>query len=238
MFYVTALYNIYNTPEVSTRLLKDILALINADLSLVIFVDDFYRQHLVKLPPKVIVYFLPLSDLIIYNMILANKSYLNLPDTRYLPKDTYEYLALMNTKIEFLKIAKNITGNHDLTWIDAGISKLIKNPTIFWEKLKNLGLSDANRNKVYIPGCYQRNLSFQQLCTSVWWVFSGSFFICGRNAIDKFYTLSLQSLSKFMIHKYIVWEVNVWADMYYQYPNFIIWYYGNHDDSIANLPHS
>ena len=42
-------------------------------------------------------------------------------------KDTKEFFALMNTKIEFIKKAAEIVDNNTFVWVDFGILKIINN---------------------------------------------------------------------------------------------------------------
>ena len=82
--YVSALYNIYDRSGPSERLLKDVQILLEQDLDLIIFVDEFYHKALSQLArsSKVIVVLWDISQSTIYNMIMANTEHLHLPDHR------------------------------------------------------------------------------------------------------------------------------------------------------------
>lgn len=234
--YVSALYNCYNTAAISERLLKDVSILLQQDLDLIIFVDEFYQQELAKLDKsasvKIITY--DISKLTIYNIIMANKNGLSLPEHRSVSKDTYEYMALMHSKIELIKLAQDHTLAAYVAWIDAGSSKMICDPEMSYHRLRNLRLQPGL--KVLIPGCYQRNPTFDQLLANVWWNYLGTFFVCERSAIEAFYQYSMQALFKFCASAYVVWEVNVWIDINKQHPEIFTWYASDHNDSFTHIP--
>lgn len=235
--YVTALYNIYDKDISNTRLCQDVQYLLNANLEkLVIFVDDyFYRLMFDNIfYSNVDVILLPLEQLIIYSSIINNKQYIELPlTTTYKEKDTHEYIALMNSKFEFLYLVKNKYHyvSEYLVWIDAGINKLFTNKNI-WDKITNLRLTNIETS--LMPGCYIKKLSKIDIISSVWWNFSGSLFIVNNNYIDTLYRHLFNILIKYLAFGHCTWEVNILADIYQEFPKSIKWYYGNHDDSIIN----
>jgi hypothetical protein len=167
-------------------------------------------------------------------MIMANKNFLSLPLTRNPEKDTYEYMALMNTKVEFLYRATHLTDRDYIAWLDAGASKMFLTKEISFSRLETTKIT--NINNILIPGCYIRYIDFHDLCRSVWWLFLGTFLICKRSFVSTFYNRSLQSLCKFIANKFILWEVNIWADILYQYPDTFEWYYSGHTDEFTIFP--
>lgn len=230
--YVSALYNIYNSQTVSERLIKDFTKLISRDIRLILYVDSYYQGIIdnLKLKDNITVIHLPLERVGIYNMIIKNKNHLRLPTNRTYEKDTYEYMALMNSKIEFVYRSLSLVNSDYISWIDGGVGKMFKKDETF-DKLSKLEL--VNVNKILIPGCYIRHISFDDLCRNVWWIFLGTFFICPRDQVDIFYMRSLESLGKFIINKSITWEVNIWANIMYEYPNLFQWYQSGHDDGLV-----
>jgi hypothetical protein len=234
--YVTALYNIYSDKYTTTRLEKDSVNLLNSKLNVIIYVDDYYNNLIKKIgvDPNIEVILSSLDELYIYNMIMRNKYDISLPTNRNQSKDTYEYLSLMNTKIEFMYKSLKLVKTDYIAWIDAGVNKHFTDPKYSFGKLENIKLN--NINTTLIPGCYNNNISFTELCTNVWWVFSGTFFISHKNYVDTFYKLSLESINKFISKGYISWEVNIWVDIFLYHPESIVWYYGNHNDSLINIP--
>lgn len=237
--YVSCLYNIYNGDTVSQRLLADVAVLLKQNMRTIMFVDEFYHRALQNLQvgSNITLVNLPLSDVATYTMIMSNRYFLTLPSQRNPSKDTYEYIALMNSKPEFMSRAKqmcNTPYTPYLAWIDAGCSKLFKNPEQSFQRLRDL--NPKNINGVLLPGCYFRDIGFADLCTNAWWVFLGTFFVCKREAIDKFYACSLEILGFFIVQKQITWEVNAWVSMRVRHGKFMEWYYALHDDSFTNIP--
>src|SRR3972149_2280438 len=177
--YITALYNIYNTPKASDRLSRDVQDLLRQKLQLIVYVDDFYEDVLRSIPDKsgtVTIINLPIEEVFIYSLIIQHRDSLQLPFNRNNEKDTFEYMALMNSKIEFLSQAIPLVHTPYVAWIDAGISKMLFDKENSFDRLKNANVIGVN--KILIPGCYTRNILSEDLCKSVWWVFLGTFFIC------------------------------------------------------------
>lgn len=234
--YVSALYDIYNARYTSQRLANDVTIMLKQKMKLILFVDKFYYDIVSKMgySNSVTIIELPIESLHIYNMIMANKHFLHLPHVRNYEKDTYEYIALMNSKIEFLHRALNLIETEYVAWIDAGVSKMFSNKEDCFSRLTNIIVTGLD--KVLIPGCYIRHISFDELCQSIWWLFLGTFFICHRNYVDKFYGLSLTTLMRFCINGYIPWEVNIWAQIMYDNSDTFEWYYSKHDDGLTHLP--
>ena len=234
--YVSALYDIYNLSKVSDRLSNDVKILLMKNLRLIMFVDDFYYDVLetMERSDTVRIIKLPIKQLAIYNMIIGNKNLLTLPSSRSPEKDTHEYMALMNTKVEFLHRAKDLATTEYLGWVDAGISKMLSNKDESFERLRVAEITGINN--VLIPGCYIRHVNFYDLCDRVWWLFIGTFLICNKDFVQTFYNRSLQSMCKFVAHRFIPWEVNIWADMLYQHPDTFQWYHSEHTDSLTIFP--
>jgi hypothetical protein len=234
--YVSSLYDIYGIASTSERLLRDVQTLFHYRLPIIIFVDGFYRAQVQTLdvPSSVILVELPLEELHIYNLIIANKPHLHLPEYRSPDKDTHEYMALMNTKVEFLYRAMPLIQTEYVAWIDAGVSKMIGEKDASFERLLKLNLNQIPT--VLNPGCYLRDLTFDDLCSRVWWIFIGTFFIVKRSFVPTFYNQSLQTVGLFLINKRITWEVNLWVQLMKMHPQTFIWYYALHDDTLTKLP--
>lgn len=234
--YVSCLYNIYSGNVVSQRLLADVAVLLKQNMRIIMFVDEFYHRALqsLQIGPNVTLEHLPLCNVATYTMIMSNRYFLTLPSQRNPVKDTYEYIALMNSKPEFMTRAKHMCDTPYMAWIDAGCSKLFKSPEQSFRRLCDL--VPKNINGVLLPGCYSRDVGFNDLCTNAWWVFLGTFFICKRDAVDKFYACALEILGFFIVQKQITWEVNAWISMRLRYGSFIGWYYALHDDSFTIIP--
>ncbi|CAH6418386.1 Hypothetical protein HVR_LOCUS126 [uncultured virus] len=234
--YVSALYKIYAESETTNILINNVRDLLNQPLNIVLYVDEFYYDIITKMDKSssVSVVLLPMKELHIYNMIIENKKYIKLPTHRTPAKDNHEYLALMNTKIEFLYRAKSLITTKYAAWIDAGCSKLFKEKEKSFDRLVKANIK--NIDKLLIPGCCVRNIPLDQLCNNVHWVFIGTFFIINSDYISEFYNLSLQSTARFLLAGYISWEVNTWVDIVNTKPDIYKWYYSGHDDKFTEFP--
>ena len=233
--YVSALYSLYSNSDTPQRLMRDVRTLLYAQLPLILFVDEAYQPLIAALdvPASVRIIPLPMGELTIYNMIVANKTLVGLPSLRDRAKDTHEYIALMNTKIEFLLRALPHVSTPHLAWIDAGAAKMIKNSATY-DKLRAATCQPIATT--LFPGCYQREVSFDELQRQVYWVFIGTFFLVNREYVATFYNLSLQSLARFLLNGRVPWEVNIWIEMQSHHPEAFQWYYSDHDDGLAGFP--
>lgn len=234
--YVTALYSLYQTPNVAQRLMRDVKVLLDQSLPLIVFVDEIFEPLIraLTLPSTVRIIPLPMSQLTIYNMIVANKTLVGLPPQRDKNKDTHEYIALMNSKIEFLQRAIPYVDTPLVAWIDAGVAKMVKEPDATFQSLRSAHLH--NITTTLFPGCYEREVDFESLQRSVWWVFMGTFFVANVNYVSTLYNLSLQALARFLLNGIVPWEVNVWIEMRKHNPEAFRWYYSDHDDGFAKFP--
>jgi hypothetical protein len=218
---VTCYYDIYNNPEKYNMYMElfDILA--KSGLPIILFVDSSF----VTSYESVNVIRVPLEELELYSIASNGKE---LPLIRNIEKDTKEYLALMNSKIEFIKRAAELVQDDTFVWVDFGIFKLIQNPSDFINKLKYI--NENTYTNITIPGCWDSGLPYSH--DSVNWRFCGTLFIIPRRHIDSFYNHSKNILVGLST---LTWEVNVWNIVEKSIPNDITWYLADHNDSLLNL---
>ncbi len=230
--FVTALYAVR---ESYVQLLKEqfqtLLTLLPADTHVYVWTDqdllDVYHPHLHIL-------FSPLVAFETYNLCM--KPGLQLPDRRSESKDTQEYMALMNTKLEFL--AKAIPHmDHvpeTLAWIDCGIARIFRDKEAVRLQLQKISTHSWDLTKMRPPGCWQ---PLPVPINHVHWRFAGGFFLIPVNKVDLMVRLATAQLQILVHHqKRILWEVNVWAMMEEKAPHFFEWYKGDHDDTILDIP--
>lgn len=234
--YVTALFNVKKSDSISKNIFQDFKYLLSKKIPLIVYVDEYFNQmlddHNVDIPDNVDVIIMDVSEMEIYKSIINATP--ALPPIRNLEKDTLEYMALMNSKVEFLLHSLTYCRTAYIAWIDSGIAKIFKDKNSSLSRLEKLSITELDT--VVIPGAYKRDLSFEQLCNNVFWVFLGGFFVCNKNVVQKFYDLSVASVNKFLSSKRIAWEVNVWVDIHIHNPNFFIWYPADHNETIFNIP--
>lgn len=229
--YVSGLYNIYDHSKYSTILLNNVQKLLTLNIKLCLYVDQFFYDALKTIPisNNIQIILKPLSEITMYTKIINKKYSLVMPQHRNKEKDTCEYMALMNSKPEFIKLAAGITNDPYIVWIDAGIFKIFNDIDTCKHKLENLHLSGVN---ILIPGCYQGMYSFEMLTNSIVWMFCGGFIICGKHKVNDFYDAQVRGVDQFLLMNVIAWEVNIWIFMFYTNPELITWHYGDHNDSI------
>ena len=131
-----------------------------------------------------------------------------LPASRHPAKDTVEYIALMNAKIEFVNhaIELNPWGSIAFAWFDFSMARLFKNDDTL-DRLGRLSIYDANF--LAFPGYWDRG---GELLDSVSWHFCGTFFVGNGASLSRFCETCRRHLPRFLeLHGRLVWEVNFWA---------------------------
>lgn len=236
--YVSALYDIYpDRKDTHDRLIRDIGFLLELRIKIILFVDSTYHKLLENIKgfkASVKIIMVPLKELYTYNMIMENRNHIRLPKEKNYDKDKHEYLSLMNTKAELVMRASSHSETDNLCWLDAGMVKMVRDKDKVGLILETLSVNPKGR--ILAPGCYLRNIGFNDLCNNVWWVFSGTAFIIPKDLVETFFRINLVYVSRFLIKGVNVWEVNVWAEIIKDHPDLWYWYYGNHDDSLLSIP--
>ena len=228
---VTSYYDLYNKPEKFMEYLYLFYDLGISGIPITLFVDPSMVYKFRIFPSTVTVIGLSLSDCELYT--IATNYSRELPVHRTPHKDTKEFFALMNTKIEFVKKAAALHPTVDnFQWIDFGIMKIVKQSEKFIAKLQQL--DTMTFEKITIPGCWTEGRTFS--VESIHWRFCGGFFIIPRMHIDRFYGHSKCVLTDFctQLRYKLTWETNVWTviESCAEKEN-IDWYFADHNDSIV-----
>jgi hypothetical protein len=159
-----------------------------------------------------------------------------LPSSRNIVKDTKEFLGLMNTKIEFLRRAKDIKRSYNYYWIDMGILKIVKNREAVLKQLRHLHLQSFMNpfSLITIPGCWeQRPMNTNE----IHWRFCGGFMLGDAGSIVQFYQLYDEYFPLFMRnYRKLVWEVNFWGWLEANSEWKPRWYSADHNDCIIKTP--
>jgi hypothetical protein len=167
---------------------------------------------------------------------ILNKDLVTLPDIRTPRKDTYNYMALMISKTHFIEeaIRLNYFCSGMYSWIDFGIMHMIKDPDLFGQNL--MEISNYKNIKIKIAGCFRnwddRKLRFLEKYPKINWLFAGCFFSGNTKKLLEFCSLVNESLYVLKYFKFITWEINIWAEIYYKNVELFDWYYANHGDEI------
>jgi len=230
---VTAFYKIYDSCK--TDYVDQFLKIVTRGYPIIVFADEASLPTLAPLKEHSNVTIR--TDLLFDQLAAARlfPSTCQLPANRSETKDTYEYLVLMNSKIEFMRTAANQTTK--IAWIDFGICKLIKDLPAMFKKLDNVTVPEG---QILIPGCHE---PYPSNPDNVHWRFCGSLLFAGQEAIERLYEASLTHLSE---TRRLTWEVNVWAQVEAKLqqaqveaklqPPLFAWYKGDHNDTIFDFP--
>jgi hypothetical protein len=229
--FVTAYYKIYDDSD-NTEYIDYFLKWADKGANVVLFLDPLYTSVAEKFAayPKVkVINDVAFEDFPVAKLFPAG---CNMPASRNEKKDTYKYLVLMNSKLEFIKMAQPHITTPNVAWIDFGITKILKNIDVAWTKVTNIMIP---QDKVLIPGCTQKApISYD----NVHWRFCGGL-VFGTNAnLLKFPALAFsQLLVMQQSNNKLSWEVNVWATMEQAgQADFFQWYSADHNDRIFNFP--
>lgn len=234
--YVSCLYNIYETNTVSTRLSKDVQILLKQNIKLILYVDEFFFDVIknMEMSKGIVIIKFPISHLEIYSKIINKKDFLTLPTQRNSDKDTCEYMALINSKVELVNKSLSLINTPYVGWVDAGISKIFKTENTF-SSICNLNITTLDN--VVLPGIYLKKVSFDDLNREIFWNYLGGFFVCNKNIVTKFYNSCVNSIDIFLNKNCIAWEVSIWSYItYHTTDNLFQWYYGSFCDNIFNIP--
>jgi hypothetical protein len=207
--------------------------LLDCSFNLVLFVDHTYAEH-VKDTANITTKLIDVETLETFKSIRAANP--RLPLVRNETKDTVNFMALMNSKAELLVRAKPFVKTPYVAYIDAGISKVFKEPATL-KRLETLQVH--NIPLVLMPGCHpiKEVESFPFLWKGIHWMLSGGFFVVPMTCVDEFYELHAAALQKFLDIDAVTWEVNVWASFAHKVSERIVWYMGLHtDEMILGIP--
>jgi len=228
---VTSYYDLYNRPEKFIEYLYLFYDLGISGLPITLFVDPSMVYKFRIFPSTVTVVGLPLADCELYTIAMNYTG--ELPVHRTPQKDTKEFFALMNTKMEFVKKAAALHPDTDtFMWIDFGIMKIVKQSGKFIDMLRKI--NDMTFQKMTIPGCWTEGRTFS--VEQIHWRFCGGFFILPRHHVERFFQHSRCVLSDFCTQPQykLTWETNVWVviESCAEKEN-IDWYFADHNDTIV-----
>jgi len=231
--YVSALYKIYETiPETFLPFVSEMLS---QSFIMIVFVDSSYFEAISKMSigPNIRIILKERNTFPIYNMCTEDIPSLKLPN-RSVSKDTPEYMALMNTKIDFIREAKELCNTEYVAWLDAGISKIFKDKENSMKCLNEMSLV-SGISKIIIPGAYLHPFSFEDLSRCVRWVFLGGLIVFPKKFIEEYYPYFIESIQKFIHNRVLVWEVNIWVDVWQKHDIFL-WFSADHNDTMIRPP--
>lgn len=239
LLYVSCYIKIYDSTEKDDWRIDNFKLLLKTGINIMVFISKEYENKFILLCDIYSNLSYRVIDIYKELLLFINKpNNPKLPDIRNENKDTYEYMALMNSKLEF--IMKVIDKKYDYyAWIDFSITYIFNELNYTLSYLSFLSKQKWNNEFIYIPGCW--NISNEKLITDyVYWRFCGGFFMGDKESIINFYNIVDKTLKEELINKSLmVWEVNIWSFIESNKewcPSH--WYKVNdhNDDMIINIP--
>jgi hypothetical protein len=211
---------------------QKLLGLLQSNDVLFVWTD---RDLPFPVPSQVHVLKRPLNSFAAYSSV-HNNGALTLPAMRSASKDTQDFMALMNTKVEMVwhTIPFVPQETTHIAWIDAGICKIFKDWGRVQTAWKGLAAILWPARKVAIPGCWSQIASSSK--DSVCWRFCGGFFVVPVNLLQLFYNESQRVLQDWLSAGRIAWEVNIWADMEHQFAELFAWWSADHNERMLEPP--
>ena len=164
----------------------------------------------------------------------------HLPERRSHIKDTEYYMYLMNSKIDFVRevIEINPFSSKYFCWIDFSLPYVFKNIDKTIKNIKLISQRNYINSFLAMPGCWSFKVNnINHIKDYICWRFCGGFFIGDKDSLIDFYNLSFNNFGDFLTQtKTLLWEVNYWAWLE-SFKGFSpIWYSGDHNDSIIDIP--
>jgi hypothetical protein len=228
---ITSYYDLYNNPDSFDKYFSNFNNLANSGLPIIVFTEPHLITKFNNCPSSVQIFGIPLETFELFS--IANNYSRDLPNICHPQKDTKQFLSFLNTKIEFILRASEISEDDTFIWVDFGILNNIKYTEQFILKLHSL--DKKGFNKVIIPGFHNYGQGFT--VDEINCRFCGSFFIIPRKYVKIFYGHSKNVLTDFCtIPMYkLCWETNVWNIIEAcAMKDDITWYFADNDDSLIN----
>jgi len=175
-----------------------------------------------------------------YQKVVDDGIDVELPNTRTVEKDTKEYLLLMNSKTELVvkAVEKNPFQSTHFAWIDFNIFHIFGGKeeyvTNFLQMLSERTLADRF---LTLPGCWGKDRVLENyLMNDICWRFCGGFFIGSVGRMREFHEDYIRHFENFLRQKRkLVWEVNFWAYIELHHGLSVIWFQGDHNETILEF---
>lgn len=196
--------------------------------------SNIFTLHTIKL-------YIVKQDTLISDIIKSYNGMLQLPANRNINKDTYKYMILINSKVEYLYKAtiNNPFNTEHFAWIDFGIFHIIKGSIEKTQcRLYQIATTSYKIGSLIIPGCWNKEYAVKyNLYNNINWRFCGGFLLGSNYEIHRFYKLYLTQLKIFLdMYKTLVWEVNFWLWLELEAQITVDWYLADHNDSMLDIP--
>jgi hypothetical protein len=211
--------------------------LLNCNIPLVIFISQCFLEPVRKAcasNTNIQFRVMELTETETYGLLTPIKA--KIPAHRNKEKDTFNFLALMNAKAEFLNLIaeSNPFQTDQFAWIDFSIFHVLHNAPISQKKLENLCSAKLKEDHpLVIPGCWSTRSEAPE--DAIHWRFCGGFYMGTKRGCQEFFGYHRKYLPT--AYNGITWEVNYWATIEVKEPTFSMrWYKADHNDSILDIP--
>jgi glycosyltransferase involved in cell wall biosynthesis len=229
--YVTAYYDVGSRSK--ETLFEDFRPFLQSKIHILLFTDHTDIPADVAQSSNLTVCFVPRENLSAFKFTDPV-----LPQNRNPEKDTLGFLELMNAKPEFLKRAMRFSKADGYVWFDLGILKISKNRERFIQRMERFAETFSTiSNKIILPGCVSRDkIDFSNMFSFPIWRFCGGIILAPAGCVDEFVELHEKQLETCKTLNTLTWEVNLFANMEYEKPDFFHWFAADHNDSIVDAP--
>jgi len=247
--FVSAFMNIYETPfqnkDLEWRFMQ-FHKLCQTGIPLAVFCsrdcEDYFRSEiLTKYPNVLLLDVLDLSDTWTYKTYdkvqRETNNSVELPNTRNPAKDTQEYLLLMNAKTEYIikAVEKNPFNSSHFAWIDFNIFHIFGGKEgVVTNHLRNLSRRILQPYFLSFPGCWSKEQVVEEfLINDICWRWCGGFIIGSGDRMLELHKTYTDHFENFLREKRkLVWEVNFWAYLELRHGLSVVWYPGDHNETI------
>jgi hypothetical protein len=245
--FVTCYLNVYNVDfdnrniEWRTQHFRKILL---AEMNYVIFISPEYEGFMSEMTkdfPNVILKKIDFRSMVTYHEIMdMEPGYLSLPSNRNENKDTAEYITLMHSKVELMKIVidENPWNSTHFSWIDFNIAYIFKETEKTQNYLRVLSRRHFMKKCLIIPGCWGKLPADDvgRAYDCIHWRFCGGFFLGDAGSILEFNRYYREHLVQFLLEsRKLVWEVNFWAWLEAKHDWAPLWFLADHNDSMVKF---
>ena len=178
-----------------------------------------------------------------------------LPEKRFPPKDTFDFMCYSHTKVEFLRQACEVNPfkTEYFAWVDYDIANMFQdkdNTFRFLHMIANTSIANRkhpptehepatpiDRNhQVYIPGCWEKHTNTNYI-GSIHWRFCGCFMLVNIQSIQYLWSLYETHYVDFLrTYDTMVWDINFFAWLEHHQHWKPIWYKADHNDTIVRIP--
>jgi len=268
--FVTVYMNIYPKSEQGERDMawrfQQFAKIAETGIQLCVYVDESSEELLeqfIVLYPNIrkMRTWKTIQDTWTYDICRPHLSMLKLPTHRNETKDTFEYMALMHTKMECMAdaIRENPFESTHFAWIDFNIAHIFKHLVSSQSQLKSISMNQWSQSFLVMPGCWTELPEILEppyvhtMLNTIHWRFCGGFFMGDITSVSKFCSLYQTHFPLFIAeHKSMIWEVNYWTWMEHQFADWSVtnykrdkptgevwkpqWYSADHNDSILHIP--